>query len=313
MSSTAELTLPTFPLPWRLPRPTGSPVRVAVTQITDPLCPWACSYEPVLRALEARYGDQLVFRTVLIGLVGTVEESLARGSSAEGRALTALRFRRYGMPITPHVRERVIASEPACLLVKATAEQGAELADALLRALRFAWYTTDLLLDEEPALAAVCASVDGLDGGAALVDRDSAVVRAAYAADRLEARTPHPAAVALGRTANSDGAERHTAPTLILTAEDGRAAIVPGFQPFEAADVALMNLEPRLRRLPPPALEDLLAAYPAGLTSHEVARVLADTTAPVDRAAAERALTGLVAAGRARRFALGDDALWIAA
>jgi 2-hydroxychromene-2-carboxylate isomerase len=141
--------------------------------------PWAYSYEPVLRALEARYGDQLVFRTVLIGLVGTVEESLARGSSAEGRALTALRFRRYGMPITPHVRERVIASEPACLLVKATAEQGAELADALLRALRFAWYTTDLLLDEDPALAAVCASVDGLDAGAALVDRDSAVVRAA--------------------------------------------------------------------------------------------------------------------------------------
>jgi hypothetical protein len=77
--------------------------------------------------------------------------------------------------------------------------------------------------------------------------------------------------------------------------------------------VALMNLEPRLRRSPPPVLEDLLAAYPAGLTSHEVARVLADTTTPVDRAGAEQALTSLVAAGRARRFALGDDALWTAA
>jgi hypothetical protein len=32
-------------------------------------------------------------------------------------------------------------------------------------------------------------------------------------------------------------------------ADDGRMAVVPGFQPFEAADVALMNLEPRLRRL----------------------------------------------------------------
>jgi hypothetical protein len=138
-------------------------------------------------------------------------------------------------------------------------------------------------------------------------------VRAAYAADRREARTPDPVAVALGRTANSDGAERHTAPTLILTAEDGRTAVVPGFQPFEAADVALMNLEPRLRRLPPPALEDLLAAYPAGLTSAEVARVLADTTAPVDRAGAEQPLTRLAASGRARRIALGDDALWTAA
>jgi hypothetical protein len=88
---------------------------------------------------------------------------------------------------------------------------------------------------------------------------------------------------------------------------------VPGFQPFEAADVALMNLEPRLRRLPPPALDELLAAYPAGLTSQEVARVLADTTAPVVRLAAEQQLTAMVAAGRARRVALGDDALWTTA
>jgi protein-disulfide isomerase-like protein with CxxC motif len=250
---------------------------------------------------------------VLIGLVGTVEESVARGSSAEGRALTALRFRRHGMPITPHVRERVIASEPACLLVKAAALQDPERGEALLRALRFAWYTTDLLLDDDRALAAVCASVDGLDVDAALAARDMPAVRAAYAADRLEARTPHPVAVALRRTARSDGAERHTAPTLILTAQDGRTAIVPGFQPFEAADVALMNLEPRLRRLAPPGLAELLAAYPAGLTSAEVARVMADTTTPVDRAGAEQALTRLVASGRARRFALGDDALWTAA
>jgi hypothetical protein len=144
MSVAANLTLPAIAVPWRRPPESGSRVRVAVTHFTDPLCPWAYSFEPVLRALEARYGDQLVFRTVLIGLVGNVEQSLARGSSAAGRALTALRFRRYGMPITPHVRDRVIASEPACLLVKAAAEQGAELADALLRALRLAWYTTDL-------------------------------------------------------------------------------------------------------------------------------------------------------------------------
>ena len=245
--------------------------------------------------------------------MSTVAQSRARGSSPEGRALTALRFRRYGMPVTPHVRERVIASEPACLLVKAAARQGEQLADALLRALRLAWYTTDLLLDTDEALAGVCASVAGLDIGAALAERDGAVVRAAYEADRLEARSPHPVAVALRRTADSDGAVRHTAPTLILTADDGRMAVVPGFQPFEAADVALMNLEPRLRRLPPPALETLLADHPAGLTSAEIARVLADTTAPVDRAGAEQELTRLVARGRARRLAVGDDALWSAA
>jgi hypothetical protein len=63
-------------------------------------------------------------------------------------------------------------------------------------------------------------------------------------------------------------------------------------------------------RLPPPEPDGLLAAYPGGLTSQEVARVLADTTAPIDRPAAERALTHLAAGGRARRVALADDALW---
>src|ERR1700755_2786810 len=106
----AAAALPRLPVPWRVPPVTSSGVRVQVTHVTDPLCPWAYSFEPVLRTLEARYGDQLEFRTVLIGLVETVAESVARGSSPEGRALSALRFRRFGMPITPHIRERVIAS-----------------------------------------------------------------------------------------------------------------------------------------------------------------------------------------------------------
>ena len=301
--------LPSLPTPWRRSFPTGSPRRIAVTSVTDPLCPWAYSFEPVLRTLEVRYGDQLEFRTVLIGLVSTVEESLARGSSAESRALTALRFRRFGMPITPHVRTRVIASAPACRLVKAAGLQRPDLADAFLRALRLTWYTTDLLLDADEALAAVCDSVPGLDTSQALSDSHGKRVRAAYEADRLEARTPHPAASALRRTADTDGAGRHTAPTLLFTAEDGRCVVIPGFQPFEAYDVALMNLEPSLVRLPPPEPDELLEAYPGGLTSQEVARVLADTTAPVDRPATEQVLTHLAATGHALRVPVAD-ALW---
>lgn len=308
--TTAATDLPRIPAPWHRPFATGSDVRVAVTHFTDPLCPWAYSFEPVLRTLEARYGDQLRFRTVLIGLVSSVDESLARGSSAEGRALSSLRFRRLGMPITPHVRERVIASEPACRLVRAAGVQGPEFAEAVLRALRLAWYTTSLLLDTDHALAQVGASVCGLDVEAAMSSLDGDAVSKAYEADRAESRSADPVAIALHRTSRSDGPERHTAPTLVLTAADGARVVVPGFQPFEAADVALMNLEPRLRRLAVPDLRDLLAGYPGGLTSQEVARVLADTTAPVQRTDAEIALTRLTAAGLARRTALGDDALW---
>jgi hypothetical protein len=38
--------------------------------------------------------------------------------------------------------------------------------------------------------------------------------------------------------------------------------------------------------------------------------VLADTTGTPDRPGAESALTRLVAAGRAQRIAISDDALW---
>ncbi len=305
--------LPPMPVPWRTPTATSPEARVLVTHVTDPLCPWAYSFEPVLRALEARYGDQLEFRTVLIGLVETVEESVGRGSSPAGRALSALRFRRYGMPITPHVRERVIASAPACRLVKAAERQSLPAAESVLRLLRLAWYTTPLLLDTEEALARVAEHVEGLDVERALADMHGDEVGAAYSADRAQARRPSPVAVTLRRTARSDGPERYTAPTLVLSAADGRIAVVPGFQPLEAADVALMNLEPRLQRLPPPDMADLLRRYPGGLTSQEVARVVADTTTAPDRAAAETALTGLAAARRARRTALADDALWSAA
>jgi predicted DsbA family dithiol-disulfide isomerase len=56
---------PTMPIPWRIPAATSSGVHVRVTHVTDPLCPWAYSFEPVLRALEERYGDQLEFRTIV--------------------------------------------------------------------------------------------------------------------------------------------------------------------------------------------------------------------------------------------------------
>jgi hypothetical protein len=74
----------------------------------------------------------------------------------------------------------------------------------------------------------------------------------------------------------------------------------------------VLNLVPQAERLPVPSLPDLLAAYPGGLTTAEVARVLADTTTDPDPAAAEDELIKLSVAGAARRRSLGHDALWTA-
>ena len=102
-------------------------------------------------------------------------------------------------------------------------------------------------------------------------------VEEAYQRDRAETRNPTRFSVKLGRTAASDGPDRYTAPSIVLRA-GGRELVAPGFQPFEAVDVLVMNLVPDAERLPVPSLDDLLAAYPGGLTTAEVARVLADTT-----------------------------------
>ena len=56
---------------------------------------------------------------------------------------------------------------------------------------------------------------------------------------------------------------------------------------------------------------DLLAAYPDGLTTQEIAELLARGNDAPDRAAAEQAMLELHSDGRAERVALGDDAVWV--
>jgi len=301
-----------IPAPWRTPVATSQPGLVEVIHYTDAACPWAYNFEPALRALEARYGDQLSVRTVMIGLSESHAEYEARGYTPEGSSLTRLRFRWRGMPMATGARSRPYGTAAACRLVKAAELQGVPQAEAVLRALRFAWFTSDLVMDEEEGLRAVAESIDGLDAERAFAESVSPAVEEAYQRDRAEARNPTRFSVTLGRTAASDGPDRYTAPSIVLRA-DGRELVAPGFQPFEAVDVLIMNLVPDAVRLPVPALPDLLAAYPGGLTTVEVARVLADTTDVPDSDAAEDALIRLAVAGGAKRRQLGHDALWTAA
>jgi hypothetical protein len=118
-----------------------------------------------------------------------------------------------------------------------------------------------------------------------------------------------------GRAATRpDGRVRYTAPSFIFEAADGRRLEAGGFQPLEAYDIVIANLDPALERRPPaedPA--DVLAAFPDGLTTYEVAAVLTSNNETPDRDAAEDALIALAAGGSARRRQVGNDALWLPA
>jgi 2-hydroxychromene-2-carboxylate isomerase len=288
---------------------------IRTTLYSDPACPWAYSATPALSVLRWRYRDQLDWGLVTIGLRDTTDTLAASGYSTARQATGSRRFRdRYGMPFAAAPRTRLVATGRACRAVVAArlAHPGREF--AVLRALAFAWFNSSLLLDEDAAIAAALAEIDGIDAGALVAALDSAEVSDAYEADKAQARSAAGGPTEFqGKAAVSDGLVRYTAPSVIFEA-DGRRLEAGGFQPLEAYDVLLANLDTTLRRLGPP--EDpleLLGYFSEGLCTQEVAVLLADNLIDVDRAAAEDGLLALLADGRATRTPLGDDAIWRAA
>jgi 2-hydroxychromene-2-carboxylate isomerase len=283
---------------------------IEVTLFTDPVCPWAYSAHPAHRVLEWRYGDGLRWRLVVIGLHEDPERMRERGYSPLRSALGHTRFRRYGMPFAPAPKPRLAASARACRALVATRllSPGAEL--RAYRALQLANFTTSALLDEDATLARVLATVGGVDGDAIVARIDDPEVVAAYQADKAEARTAAGSPTELqGKTAQTDGPVRYTAPSVVFEL-DGRRLEAGGFQPVEAYDVLIANLDPTIARTPPPdGPTPLLQRFPDGLTTQEVAALLARGNDAPDRDAAERAL---LEAGAVRTPA-GDGAIWTAA
>jgi 2-hydroxychromene-2-carboxylate isomerase len=287
---------------------------ISVTHMADPACPWAYSALPAVTALRWRYGEQLEWRTVVIGLAESAEQYERRGYRPAQMAKAALRFSRLGMPFALAARARLIGTGRACRAVVAARREREENGYLALRALHLAWFTTDLLLDEDEAIAAALARYSDLDGPRIVACLDDPQVEAAYQADRAKVRSAAESPSALqAKTVEAPEGERYTAPTLIFEREGVRLE-AGGHQPLAAYDVLIANLDPGLEREGVP--EDpgaVLARFPHPLTTREVATVLASPNEePDDRAAGER-LLDLAAAGRTRREALGGDALWRAA
>ncbi|HEY7966078.1 MAG TPA: DsbA family protein [Solirubrobacteraceae bacterium] len=287
---------------------------IATTLYSDPACPWAYSATPALTALRWRYGDQLQWRLVTIGLR---DDTSDMGGYTPGRqAAGARRFRdRYGMPFTAAPRSRLVASGRGCRAVVATRLNHPGREFAVLRALAFGWFTTGALMDDDAAIAAAIAGVEGIDAQAVVAALDSAAVSEAYEADKAEARSAAGGPTEFqGKAALSDGLVRFTAPSVIFES-GGRRLEAGGFQPLEAYDVLIANLDTGLeRRLPPEGGPlELLRNFGHGLCTQEVAVAMAGNLIDTDRQGAEDALLALVAEGAATRTPLGDDALWHAA
>jgi protein-disulfide isomerase-like protein with CxxC motif len=284
---------------------------IEVTYFSDPGCPWAYSVNPALTVLRWRYGDQLEWRLVTIGLTERAEQYVERGYTPARSALGYMWFRRYGMPFTTEPRPRMVATAPACRAIVATRLSFPGREFEAFRALQFAWFTTPLVLDEEDQIAIALQRVPALDVETVIARLDDPEVTDAYEQDRVEARTAAGSATELQRKAAvTDGPVRYTAPSVIFMA-NGIRLEAGGFQTTEAYDVLVANLDPGLLRAEAPDdLLPVLERFPGGLTTQEVAAVMARGNLEPDRAAAEAALIELVASGAAKRTPVGDDALW---
>jgi 2-hydroxychromene-2-carboxylate isomerase len=289
--------------------------QISVTHYTDPGCPWAYSARPAHAVLHWRYGAQLDWRLVTIGLAEDPQVYIDRGYTPTRATLGYTHYRRYGMPFIAEPRARIAATSRACRAIVATRLIDPPREEEVLHALQLGWFTTTLVLDEDTDIARALQRVAGLDVTAVVAAIDAQETLAAYAADRLETRSAAGSPTDFqGKARQTDGAVRYSAPSLVFESADGRRLEGGGFQPVEAYDVLIANLDPTLERQAPP--EDPLQAllsFPAGLVTQELAAIMAHNNVAADREAAERALIELVGAGAVRRTPLGDDALWQAA
>jgi 2-hydroxychromene-2-carboxylate isomerase len=286
---------------------------IRATLYTDAACPWGYSALPAFRVLEWRYGDQLEWRLVMIGLREDASGLLEQGYDTGRAAMRWAAFRqRYGLPFSLAPKARPAGTARGCRAVVAARllDPGSEW--RVLRALQLANFTTPLLLDDDELIRDALRGVPGIDADAIVDSLDDEAVGVAYEQDRAEARSAAgTAAETQGKTSTSDGPVRYTAPSVVFE-HDGTRLVAGGWQPDLAYDVLVANLDPTIRRLPPPETpQPLLERFPDGLTTAEVAALLARGPAyHPDLAAAEQALLRLVADGEAVRIPLGHDAVW---
>ena len=286
---------------------------IDITFISDPGCPWGYSASPSLAALQWRYGPRLRWRLVTIGLAEDASLYEERGYTPVMMADRMEMFRQFGMPFTQGPRARLTGTARACRALHAVrvVSPGDEI--TAFRALQFGWFTTRMLMDEDANIAAALGRVPGLDVPAVMSTIDTPEVEDAYQADRAEARTAAGSPTEFqGKAANTDGAVRYTAPSLIFRAGD-RTLEAGGFQPMEAYDVVVANLDPSgsRRGVPEERPEDVLAEFPLGLTTQEVAEVMrTDIEQAIDRRAAAQMLIRAVGRGAVQVEPLGDDGLW---
>jgi len=213
-------------------------VPATVRYMTDPACSESWSAEPAVRRLMAEFGDELRWTFVMGGL--------ARDYRRGGEQLRYELMAHWldvadegGMPIDPRLWTEgpIDSTYPACMAVKAAAEQASDGGYAYLRALREGLMCFRRKLDTTEALVEEARRVR-LDVERFRIDLASHAIVEAFGADLEEVRDPPDEARAAGGVVGEPPKERVSFPSMVFVAEDGARHGVWGSRPYEDYRVA---------------------------------------------------------------------------
>jgi protein-disulfide isomerase-like protein with CxxC motif len=228
---------------WRL-------VPVRVRYLTDPACSWSWAFEPVVRRLQVEFGDELEWTLVMGGLA---RDYTASGGSDAAEEASSDGWDPYpwlmahwlevaaegGMPCDPLLwRDAPLRSTyPACLAVRAAAEQAGDGGMAYLRAVREGLMCFRRRLDTTEALVEEARGA-GLDRKRFRIDLGSHAIVEAFGSDLEEVRDVPDEARELGKVKGSGARERVPFPTLVFAGDGGTRRAIYGYRPYEEVRAA---------------------------------------------------------------------------
>jgi predicted DsbA family dithiol-disulfide isomerase len=208
---------------------------VHVTYYTDPASPASWAGEPALRRVLARFGEGVSIAYVMGGLARRIDDPVRMLHMVLDVAAES------AMPVDPRLwlEHPPASSYPACLAVKAAAEQGLD--GPYLRRAREGLMCERRKLDNADALVDLARAVDGIDVARFAIDLASNAIVESFGADLERTRE---AARASDKGGRLPFVEVEGAPGVHDVAELERLVERAGASPVEAPP----GVEAALRR-----------------------------------------------------------------
>ena len=275
-------------------------VPVQVRYFTDPACPWSWAAEPAVRRLMVEFGDSLSWSWVMVGLSREIPQD-TRGTALHWLGVAD----QSRMPIDPLLWKDspIRSSYPACMAVKAAAEQAGAHDGGYLRVVREGLMCRRRKLDTTEALVEASREA-GLDVERFRIDLGSHAIVEAFGADLEESRANLDEAREQGEVVDSDGHERVSIPTMVFEGEDGSRHGAYGVTSYDDLRAAALAAGAQPPGGEPPGVTDALRRF-GRMATREVEEVCG---LPEPRAQAE--LWRLAAEWKVRPTRVLTGQLW---